>query len=318
MRVDLRREGHGDEKRSPAHRLVGRYDGRHRPLRHDESELLLEATQTLKSIFDRVDPLLKDDLLGGTLELLAREPAAVRQRPVAAAAVNPAMSEEEREKLLALSPKVVRRCLARPHKIAHSFMSPIRRPDPGQFARPMQSSKRDRIAPVGLDPLARPFRDQGRRDHQAVVSQRPHLAIKPVSRRPGLKADMQLIVAARQSLDRLLDRQGAVLDIAEKPHFSLPPSFRYRHGVLLLGDIEATKTSLCFSMVRPPCMRLGSVRPSNPRSHLHERAAPPAQPANMTSRRPLMNFGFVRRMMPGAGVTVLSEVACASFSARAL
>ena len=48
---------------------------------------------------------------------------------------------------------------------------------------------------------------------------------------------MQLIVAGRQSLDRLLDRQGAVLDIAEKPHFSLPPSFRDRHGVRSLDDI---------------------------------------------------------------------------------
>jgi len=62
--------------------------------------------------------------------------------------------------------------------------------------------------------------------------------------------------------------------------------------------------------------RLGS--PEQPSFSSARKGGPPAQPANMTSRRPLMNFGFVRRMMPGAGVTVLSEVACASFSARAL
>ena len=46
---------------APRHRLVGFHDRLHRPLRHDESELLLEATQALKSILDRVDPFLKDD-----------------------------------------------------------------------------------------------------------------------------------------------------------------------------------------------------------------------------------------------------------------
>jgi hypothetical protein len=35
------------------------------------------------------------------------------------------------------------------------------------------------------------------------------LPIKPVSRRPGFKTNMQSIVSARQSLDRSLDRQRA-------------------------------------------------------------------------------------------------------------
>jgi len=46
--------------------------------------LLLQATQFLKRIFDCIDPFLKDDLLGGVLELLAGEPAPVRKRPMAA------------------------------------------------------------------------------------------------------------------------------------------------------------------------------------------------------------------------------------------
>jgi hypothetical protein len=92
---------------------------------------------------------------------------------------------------------------------------------------------------VRLDPLARSFRDQRRSDHQAIAPERLHLAIKPVSRRPGFKADVQLAVPGRQSLDRLLDRQWAVRDIAEKPHFSQPTSFRDRNRVLPLGDIES-------------------------------------------------------------------------------
>jgi len=45
------------------------------------------------------------------VELLTGEPAPMRQRPVAAAAVDPAVPEQEREKLLALSPKIVPRRL---------------------------------------------------------------------------------------------------------------------------------------------------------------------------------------------------------------
>jgi len=66
-----------------------------------------------------------------------------------------------------------------------------------------------------------------------------YLAIKPVSRRPGFKADMQPIVSVRQSLDRSLDRQRAVLDVAKKSDFSRPPPFRDRDCVLLLGDVES-------------------------------------------------------------------------------
>ena len=51
---------------------------------------------------------------------------------------------------------------------------------------------------------------------------------------------------------------------------------------LFLATSKATKASLCFPMVRPPCMRLGSVRPSNPRSYLHERAGHRLSP-RMTS-----------------------------------
>jgi hypothetical protein len=87
----------------------------------------------------------------------------------------------------------------------------------------MQPRQRNRVAPVCLDPLARPFRDQSWSDHQAVVAEGLHLAIKIVSRRPGFKADMQPILSACQSLDRPLDRQRTVLDSAEKPDLSRPP-----------------------------------------------------------------------------------------------
>jgi hypothetical protein len=95
----------------------------------------------------------------------------------------------------------------------------------------MQPRQRNRISPVRLDPLARPFRDQSRSDHHAIVAESLDLPIKPVSRRSGFKTNMQPIESARQSLDRPLDRQQAVLNVPEKPDLSCPAPFRDRNGV---------------------------------------------------------------------------------------
>jgi hypothetical protein len=96
---------------------------------------------------------------------------------------------------------------------------------------------------------------------------------------------MQPVVSVGQSLDRPLDRQRAVLDIAEKADFASPPAFRDRHGVFLLGDIKSHKD---FAMLShgPPSVheaRLGS--PEQPSFLTARKGGPPAQPANMTSRR---------------------------------
>ena len=62
----------------------------------------------------------------------------------------------------------------------------------------MQTRRRHRIPMVRLDPLARSFRDQRRGDHKAIMPERLDLAIQPVSRRPGLKADVQPVVPGLQ------------------------------------------------------------------------------------------------------------------------
>jgi hypothetical protein len=81
--------------------------------------------------------------------------------------------------LLALAAKILTRRLAGLHKIAHRLMRLIRRPHGRQLAGSMQPRLRDRVAPVRLDPLARPLRDQRRRDHHAIMTKRLDLTIKP-------------------------------------------------------------------------------------------------------------------------------------------
>jgi hypothetical protein len=165
--------------------------------------LPLNAAQALERIFDCVNALLKDDLLRGMLELLMGQPAPMRQCPMAASDINPAMPQQKRKQLLALAAKVVRRRFAGPHKVAHRLMSRIGRPHSRKLTRSIKTRQRNRIPTVRLDPLARSFWDRRRSDHQAVVPERLHLAIKPVSRRPGLEADMQPVISGRQSLDRV-------------------------------------------------------------------------------------------------------------------
>ena len=274
-------EGHGDEKRSAAHRLTSLDHWRHRPVRRDEGELLLKAAQALERILDRINTFLKDDLLRSVLELLIGQPTGVRQGPVATAAVNPAVAQQGGKQLLAFTPKVVPRGLVGAHKIANRPMSRIGRPTLS-FRRPMQRQC-DRIPTVRLDPLTRSFRDQRRSNHHAVMPERLNLAIQPVSRWSGLEADMQTIVTSRQSLDRPFDRQRIVLDIAKKPDFPGPAALRDRNPVLLLGDIESDKD---FAILFHGPLSVHEARLGPARATLvlpARKGGPPTQTANMTS-----------------------------------
>jgi hypothetical protein len=108
----------------------------HGPLRHDDGELLLEEAQALNGVFDRVDAFLKDHLLRCMLEILAGEPAPMRQRPMPASAANPSVPQQKGKQLLAFAVKVVRdRFAARTRSRTVSAPCPVpklplvRRPD---------------------------------------------------------------------------------------------------------------------------------------------------------------------------------------------
>ena len=111
-----------------------------------------------------------------------------------------------------------------------------------------------------------------------------NLAVKPVSRRPGFKANMQPFVSLRQSLDRPLDRQRTVLDIAEKPDLPGPASFRDRHRVFLLGDVKCDKNFAILSHGPPSVHEARLGLPEQPSFLPARKGGPPAQPANMTSK----------------------------------
>jgi len=104
----------------------------------------------------------------------------MRQRPMAADAVNPAVPQQEGQQPLAFAAKVVARRLAGSHKVAHRLVRRIRGPHPRELASAMQPRQRDRVAAVRLHAFPRSLRDQSRSDHQAIVAESLDLAIKPV------------------------------------------------------------------------------------------------------------------------------------------
>ena len=92
------------------------------------------------------------------------------------------------------------------------------------------------------------------------------LAIKPVSRRPSFKADMQPVVSVRQSLDRPLDRQRTVLDVAEKPDLSRPAPLCDCNGVLLLGVVRYRRATVAALSPPSTTARTMDSRPLGVRS----------------------------------------------------
>jgi hypothetical protein len=202
-----------------------------------------------------------------------------------AAGVNSAVAQQEGEQLLAFAAQIVRCRLACPDEIAHRLVNRVRHPHPGQFAGPEQPRQYHRIAPVGLDPLARPLRDQGRRDHQAGVPESLDLAIQPVSGWPRIVAQMQLAIAAGQLADQPLHRRRRVRHLTEKPHLAAATAIGNRYRVLHLRDIESDKGLAILSHGPPSVHEARLGLPEQPSLLLmHEWAGRRPQPGDITSR----------------------------------
>src|SRR3974377_292135 len=75
--------------------------------------------------------------------------------------------------------------------ITDRFMGLIRHPHRGQFTRPVQLGKVDRIPTVSLDPLARLPRDQRWSDHNTFVPGLSKLSVDAVAAGAGFLTKAQ-------------------------------------------------------------------------------------------------------------------------------
>ena len=94
--------------------------------------------QSLRCILDRVEAFLEDDLLRCMLERLLGEPTPTRQRPMPAAAVDPAATQQEGKQLLAFAAQIVRCRLARSHEVTDRLAYRVGYPHRGKLAGPVQ------------------------------------------------------------------------------------------------------------------------------------------------------------------------------------
>ena len=63
-------------------------------------------------------------------------------------------------------------------QVAHRLVRRVRHPNRGELARAVQLRQAQRITPVGLHPVARLARDQGRRHHHAGVAEALELPLQ--------------------------------------------------------------------------------------------------------------------------------------------
>jgi hypothetical protein len=151
----------------------------------------------------------------------------------------------------------------------------VRHPYPGQLARPMQPCQHDRVPSVRFDSLARPLRDQGWRNHHAVVTKIADLPAQSVTRRPSFETDVQSIILLSQFLDRPLYRRRIILDLADKPDLAGAAALRNRQRVFFLGYIKCDERFAILSH-GSSSVRENRLGPSEqPSSFIARKGGPP-------------------------------------------
>ena len=159
-------------------------------------------------------------------------------------------------------------------QVAHRLVRRVRHPNRGELAGPVQLRQAQRITPVGLHPVARLARDQGRRHHHAGVAEPLELPLQAVAARAGLVAEAQLPPIPSQPSRQLGDDLGPVREHPELPDLATPDALGDRHGDRRLVDVHADKRDAAHQ-ARSPCRRLGAGQPGATLDGCMPRSGPP-------------------------------------------
>ena len=107
-----------------------------------------------------VQVFLEPDLLRGVLHLQRGQPAQVRRGPGRLAGVRDAVAQQQGLEAVAGVAAFAHRVLARANEVAHGFVGNVRHAHSSEFTGAGQARQQDRIAPVGLDAVARALGDR--------------------------------------------------------------------------------------------------------------------------------------------------------------
>jgi hypothetical protein len=145
-----------------------------------------------------------------------------------------ALPQQKRRHLLALAAQILHRHFTRPCQFTHRLVLRVGNPDRREIATTQLLDQTDRIAPVGLHPLARLLQNERGRHHQAFVPKALDLPVEPISGRPRLVAERQPVILSGKLLYQLGRRRRRVVDLTQEPHLARPSSFGNRNRIAQL------------------------------------------------------------------------------------
>jgi hypothetical protein len=130
------------------------------------------------------------------------------------------------------------RIQTRPHQIAHRLVPSVRNPHRRQLAGSVQPRQAGGIPPIGLDPIARPLRDQRRRHHDALMPPGRQATVDAIPARPRFVAKPQPRAVAAKLAQQTVQRRRRVRDPAVLPHLAAQATRRHRNDDAILVNIQ--------------------------------------------------------------------------------
>lgn len=114
-------------------------------------------------------------------------------------------------------------------------------PDGGEFTGTQEPGQRLRITAVGLDPVIRPTRHRGRRDHDAVDPETLQETIDHKAARAGFVADLQRRTVLADARQRFVQHLAIIGDSPKESDFQVPTFIgdgnRYRVPMNIKADV---------------------------------------------------------------------------------
>ena len=117
-------------------------------------------------------------------------------------------------------------------------MPGVRNPHRRQLPRPVQSRQTGRIPPIGLNPIARPLRDQRRRHHNAFVSVRRQVTLDAIAARACLITEPKPDARAAELAHQAIQGPRRVGNPAIFPDLAAQAALGYRDDNAFLVNIK--------------------------------------------------------------------------------
>jgi hypothetical protein len=200
----------------------------------DGGELRVERVEVAEHVLER-------GLCERVVETLAAHPGAVLERPgLLPLPVDAPVAQQLLPGPVAGRGTGTPQVVAAAHQITQALLLRSRRPNERELARPIQTGELACVTAVGLHPVARPHRDQRRRDDVAGHTHRHQQPVGVVAARAGLVTDREPL-RPTQSADQTADRLLAVLQLGKLhlPALCRQDTGRDRILVHVQGDPDA-------------------------------------------------------------------------------